>query len=307
VASTDECAIWKIVTDDPQYIPGQTYLGGPLPKRQNGTGVLTSVDVSSGKVRWRKTLPYPAEGGVLITASGLAFSSDVGGNIYAFDAASGQQYWKDSTGSAVVAPLSAYSLNGAEYLAVVVGQAGAQQTPNLPASHGSRTIAYRLDAPATIVNNANGQVALANTANDADSSAVLVASTGSAPYTDEQVAQGRQVYAETCAACHGANLQGTSAPPLTGAGFARSHLTAAQLRVVVTQSMPLTAPGSLNPDDYAAVMAFLLSYDCVKAAGNGQQPFPTTDSAVLQSVTLGATTCEPKARNTGTSNSTGLR
>ena len=65
VPSTEECAVWKITSDDPQYIPGQPYTGGPLPKRQNGTGLLTSIDVSTGKIRWRKALPYPAEGGVL--------------------------------------------------------------------------------------------------------------------------------------------------------------------------------------------------------------------------------------------------
>ncbi len=91
VPSTEECAVWKITSDDPQYIPGQPYTGGPFPTRRNGTGVLTSIDVSTGELRWRKALPYPAEGGVLITATGLAFTSDVGGNIYAFDAASGQE------------------------------------------------------------------------------------------------------------------------------------------------------------------------------------------------------------------------
>jgi hypothetical protein len=57
--------------------------------------------------------------------------------------------------------------------------------------------------------------------------------------------------------------------------------------------MPLTAPGSLKPEDYAAVMAFLLSYDCVQASGDGQQPFPTMDLPALQQVTPGATTCVP--------------
>jgi glucose dehydrogenase len=165
VPSTEECGLWKTTTDDPQYIPGQPYTGGPLPKRQNATGVLTSIDVSTGKLRWRNALPYPAEGGVLITATGLPFMSDVGGNIYAFDAASGHQYWSNFTGSAVVAPISAYSLNGIEYLAVVVGEAGNQQTPNLPTSHGSRVIAYRLGDAPTIVNEATGQVALANAPN----------------------------------------------------------------------------------------------------------------------------------------------
>ena len=295
VPSTEECAIWKIAPGDPQYIPGQVYSGGPFPKRQNGTGMLTSVDVDTGKLLWRRALPYPAEGGVLITASGLAFTSDVGGNIYAFDAATGHQYWRDDTGSAVLGPISAYSLNGSEYLAVVVGRAGNQQTPNLPTSQGSRVIAYRIGDASPVVNGSTGQVALANAPNGAGGESEAPSkSTGSAPYTQQQVAQGSDLYSKECAVCHGANLQGVSAPALTGPGFARSHLNASQLRVVVTQTMPLTAPGALKPDEYAAVMAFLLSYDCVQPAGEGQQPFPTTDLPSLEQVELGSATCAPK-------------
>jgi alcohol dehydrogenase (cytochrome c) len=296
VPSTEECALWKITSDDPQYIPGQPYTGGPLPKRRNGTGVLTAIDVSTGKVRWRNALPYPAEGGVLITATGLAFTSDVGGNIYAFEAASGQQYWSDFSGSSVVAPISAYRLHGIEYLTVVVGEAGNQQTPNLPPSQGSRVIAYRLGPVSTIVNEATGQVALASAPNGlgGESQGPPSKSMGSAPYTQHQVAQGSEVYASECAVCHGANLQGISAPALTGPGFGRSHLNASQLRGVVTQTMPLTAPGSLKPEDYGAVMAFVLSYDCVQPSGGGQQPFPTTDLPSLRQVELGSATCAPK-------------
>jgi alcohol dehydrogenase (cytochrome c) len=295
VPSTEECAVWKITSDDPQYIPGQVYSGGPFPRRQNGTGVLSSVDVNTGKLRWRYALPYPAEGGVLITSTGIAFTSDVGGNVYAFDAATGHQFWKDFTGSAVLGPISAYSVNGIEYVALVVGQAGNQQTPNLPPSGGSRVIAYRLGNAPTIANDTTGQVALANAKNGAGGESEPPAkSTGSAPYTKQQVAQGSDVYGKDCAVCHGANLQGISAPALTGPGFGRSHLNASQLRTVVTQTMPLTAPGSLKPDEYAAVMAFMLSYDCVQAAGDGQQPFPTTDLPGLQQVELGGATCPVK-------------
>jgi mono/diheme cytochrome c family protein len=193
-----------------------------------------------------------------------------------------------------VAPLSAYSLDGTEYLAVVVGEAGNQQTPNLPSSHGSRVIAYRLGAAQAIDNDATGQVALANAVNGSGESAASVASsTGSAPYTRQQVAQGRDVYAQQCAVCHGATLQGVSAPALTGPAFGHSHLNASQLRAAVTQRMPLTAPGSLNPEQYASLMAFLLDYDCVKPAGNGLQPLPTADLPALQQVQLGGTTCAP--------------
>jgi mono/diheme cytochrome c family protein len=109
----------------------------------------------------------------------------------------------------------------------------------------------------------------------------------------QQVARGSEVYAKSCANCHGANLQGLSAPALTGPGFGHSHLNAAQLRGITTQQMPLTAPGSLPAADYAAVMAFMLNYDCVPPSGPSQ-PFPTTGIPALQTVTLGGTTCPPK-------------
>jgi mono/diheme cytochrome c family protein len=229
---------------------------------------------------------------VLVTATGVAFTSDVGGNLYGFDTHSGQQLWTQATGSSIVAPLSAYSLDGTEYLAVVAGEAGNQQTPNLPSSHGSRVIAYRLGAAQTIDNDATGQVALANAVNGSGESAASVASSnGSAPYTSQQVAQGRDIYAQQCAACHGATLQGISAPALTGPAFGHSHLNGLQLRTVVTQRMPLTAPGSLKPQEYASLMAFLLNYDCVKPAGNGLQPLPAAALPALQQVQLGGTTC----------------
>lgn len=296
VPSTNECAIFKLVTENPQYIPGQPYEGGALPKRQNGTGMLTSIDVSTGRVRWHHYLPYPAEGGVLITATGLAFTSDVGGNIYAFDAATGHQYWRNFTGSSVVAPISAYSVNGTEYLAVVAGRAGNQQTPNLPPSEGSRILAYSIANTAFVLNTSVGQLtpAEASSGSGGPSAADIPKSIGSAPYTPQQVAAGAAVYARQCAECHGGQLQGVSGPALTGVSFARSHLTAAQLRSVVVHSMPLTAPGTLNPQDYAAVMAYLLSYDCVAPAANGSTPFPTTDLPALQQVQIGGMSCPPR-------------
>jgi mono/diheme cytochrome c family protein len=297
VPSTEECGIFKTASDAPPvYVPGQPYEGGALPRRRNGTGMLSAVDVSTGRLRWRNALPYPAAGGVLVTSTGLAFTSDVGGNLYAFDAATGHRYWKDDTGSSIVAPISAYSIDGTDYLAIMVGEAGNQQTPNLPATEGSRVIAYRLGEADPIVNGTEGQVASANAPNGrgGESEGPPEKSTGSAPYTPQQVARGGEIYSKECAVCHGASLQGISAPALTGSSFGRSHLNASQLRTVVTQTMPLTAPGSLKPDENAAVLAYLLSYDCVQAAGGGQQEFPTSDLPELQQVELGSATCPPK-------------
>jgi len=51
---------------------------------------------------------------------------------------------------------------------------------------------------------------------------------------------------------------------------------------LVTKNMPLTAPGTLPAADYAAIMAYMLSYDCVKPSGDGKTPFPAGDISALK-------------------------
>jgi polar amino acid transport system substrate-binding protein len=166
-----------------------------------------------------------------------------------------------------VAPISAYSAGGNQYISVVSGSAGSQQTPNAPTAKKSFVTAYRLGpVPSAIANTTASQVAVAaaNTSNAASS-------VGSAPYTSAQVAAG-----------------------LTGASFGSSHLNLMQVRTIVTTQMPLTAPGSLKPSQYASIMAYLSSYDCVQVAQGGAQPFPTTGQPQFSKVFLGGRACPPK-------------
>jgi alcohol dehydrogenase (cytochrome c) len=289
IPSTQECAIWKIIYPGAvPYLPGQTYSAGPLPKRRPATGVLTAVNVASGRPAWVKQFPYPAQGGVLVTRNGIIFTTDVGGGIYALDPKTGRQLWHDDVGASIVAPISAYrASDGHEYLVVEAGEAGNQQTPNVPPSHGARVVAYSLSQGQTVLNDTTGQPAIAVAATGKTESATRSATV---PYTASQVASGAVVYAKYCLSCHGAHLQGVSGPALTGAGFTHANLNVAQIYGIVTQQMPLTAPGSLSKANYAAVMAYVLSYDCVKSTGNGE-PFPTTASAELSSVKPTAQSC----------------
>ena len=291
--STEECGLWKLTTEHPEYIPGQTFTGGPLPKRNNGTGVIRAIDVATGDVRWQVATPYPAQGGALITATGIVFTSDLGGAVYALDVTTGKQLWKADTGSSICAPFATYMLDGNQYLAILTGQGGNQQTPNLPATHGSQVLVYKLGATQTVVNGTEGQTPVA--AIPSSGANAQIAGTGSAPYTKQQVAHGQGVYSAQCAVCHGDKLQGVSAPALTGPSFAKSHLNVSEIRSVVATQMPLTAPGSLTPEDYASIMAYMLSYDCVKPAGAGEVPFPTTNDSALSKVTVGAKTCASEA------------
>jgi len=279
-----ECGVFRSYVKQPAWVQGQNFRGGPPTARQDGTGIINAVDVSSGKLVWRTPVPFPAQGGALITSTGLTFTSDLSGNLYALDTKSGKILWKHATGTAIVAPFSTYRVDGKEYLAIEGGQPGNQHTPNLPPSKGSYVMAFRLGATAPTVNSAKGQSLAAAAAVSG------IVQTGTAPYTKAQVQAGKAQYAVSCQACHGAQLQGVSAPALAGSAFGKSHLTISALRTIVTQQMPLTAPGSLKPAEYAALMAYLIAANCVKPSGN-ETAFPTSDRATFNTVTLVGGAC----------------
>ena len=81
-------------------------------------------------------------------------------------------------------------------------------------------------------------------------------------YTDAQAQAGAAVYSQACAACHGQQLEGVAAPALKGSAFGEmanaQGLTADALLDVIANTMPQSDPGSLKPDDYNAVTAYIL-------------------------------------------------
>jgi cytochrome c len=92
-------------------------------------------------------------------------------------------------------------------------------------------------------------------------------------------AQGRQVFAQKCAVCHGANGEGTPAGPrLVDATPFRTGVTpptvgnywpyAATVFDYINRAMPFDKPGSLAPDEVYAVTALLLSENKIIAEGD---------------------------------------
>ena len=83
-----------------------------------------------------------------------------------------------------------------------------------------------------------------------------------AVYTDAQATSGATVYAQSCAACHGSQLEGVAAPALKGPAFGdmanAQSLTVDTLLDVISNTMPQSDPGSLKAEDYAAVTAYIL-------------------------------------------------
>lgn len=80
-------------------------------------------------------------------------------------------------------------------------------------------------------------------------------------YTDAQSKRGEGVYAESCANCHGATLEGMDmSPALSGSTFNSNwnDLTLGDLADRIRISMPADRPGSMSKTDVADVIAFML-------------------------------------------------
>lgn len=107
-------------------------------------------------------------------------------------------------------------------------------------------------------------------------------------YTLAQAKQGRSIYRKYCASCHGMDLQGTAAPAVMGPEFLDTTKadgwTMTDLRYLVVNDMPRDAPGSLSPQQYAAVLAYLLAKNCYPP---GNKPFPLKNQLFLARITLG--------------------
>ena len=77
-------------------------------------------------------------------------------------------------------------------------------------------------------------------------------------FTVEQAERGAAVYLANCSGCHGANLEGGFGPQLAPIGEHWHGSTLGSLYDFVSTAMPFSAPGSLEPQQYADVIAFVL-------------------------------------------------
>ncbi|WP_175911191.1 c-type cytochrome [Burkholderia metallica] len=89
-------------------------------------------------------------------------------------------------------------------------------------------------------------------------------------FDETQVQHGRKLYADACAKCHGDQLEGNTAPALSGEAFApegKSHITVGGIFLYMSSNMPADRPSKMTAQEYEDLMAFLLysnGYDASK-------------------------------------------
>jgi mono/diheme cytochrome c family protein len=105
-------------------------------------------------------------------------------------------------------------------------------------------------------------------------------STWDGAYTEAQAKRGEAAYSKSCASCHGPDLAGAdTAPSLTGAEFNAgwNDLTLDDLFERIRTTMPADGPGSLERQQYADILSFILTKDGFPA---GQTELPPQNPAL---------------------------
>lgn len=184
--------------DDFKYTPGafNTGEGGmqtppPFPAHTpppaKPSGALLAWDPAAQTARWRVEFPEIWHSGVLATAGALVFH--VHGHEFAvYDAANGKQLWRYDTIGAPIAPAITYELDGAQYVALMVGMGGAGDVAEGRRTPG-RLLVFKLGATAQL------PAYPENVPAPALELASAVASTGDA-------VRGDATYRTYCARCH---------------------------------------------------------------------------------------------------------
>jgi alcohol dehydrogenase (cytochrome c) len=84
-------------------------------------GALKAIDPTTGEIKAQIKTTYPNYGGALATAGNLVFMGQLDGTFAAYDAKTLQEVWSFNSGTGINAPPISYSVNGKQYIAVLVG------------------------------------------------------------------------------------------------------------------------------------------------------------------------------------------
>jgi len=101
--------------------PRDRFAGGAQKTEARLHGSLKAVDPTTGETKVAQKLDYPNMAGVLTTAGSLVFLGHYDGTFTAHDAKTLKEVWSFNVGSPIQAPPISYSVNGKQYVAVLVG------------------------------------------------------------------------------------------------------------------------------------------------------------------------------------------
>ena len=199
---------WKINLHDQTTGSDRAYRG---PARDaylklKSTGHLLAWDPVAQKEAWRVDLPDPKSGGTLATAGNLVFQGRADGKFSAYRATDGKPLWDFDAGVGIAAAPITFSVDGVQYVAVQSGWGGPQVLGNRPPGKGhvgpGKLLVFKLDGTAKIPPYEHVEKP-------------VPMPTFKLAASKAEIEEGRKLFANTCARCHGGEVvSGGSVPDL---------------------------------------------------------------------------------------------
>jgi alcohol dehydrogenase (cytochrome c) len=246
----------------PGHKPGQLYIGSIFVSSGfNGDGNVTAIDAQTGKIVWQISTPDSCYSGTVTTAGNLVFVGRNTGELQAFDARNGSRLWSFQTGAGANTTVTTFMQDTQQYVAFYAGGNSLAGTPR-----GRNVWLFSLNGTVGQLKGtgANGGAIVhagePTTSQQSQQTAnnTVKKTAGAKKSVTGDPAAGKQVFADNCSTCHGADAKGgNGGPDLTQIASAKD------LTKVVTQvtkgggGMP-AFNGQLNQQQIADVAAYVV-------------------------------------------------
>jgi quinohemoprotein ethanol dehydrogenase len=222
--------------------------------KEIGSAALMAWDPIAKKKAWEVELPNNWNPGTMTTAGNLVFQGRADGEFVAYHAETGETLWSRSRGSGISAPPITYSVDGKQYVSLLVGWGGAG--PAIGGSiHGKHGWAYGVHPRRLFTFALDGEVPTPPSPPPLVPKPVNVAGF---ELSDERAAAGGAIYESTCVLCHGGGVvSGGKAPDLRASPVATA--LPAFREVVRAGRQPLGMPSypELSDEDIENVLHYI--------------------------------------------------
>jgi len=198
--------------------PGQdSFWAGGGHNPQHGIarlGTFNAVDLTTNRLVWQQQWASSCMAGTLATAGGLVFVGRTDGRFTALDADNGHRLWSFQTDAAVAAPPSTFEYKGRQYVAVL--SAG---TLIGNGEHGDSLWLFSLEGKVASLPTTPAGGRVGGSPGAAAPAALRL------PAGPADLAQGKTLFGQLCAGCHGDRGTGTSnGAPLDNVGRDRQAI-----------------------------------------------------------------------------------
>ena len=232
VGAVDVCFIVKL-SDSFTYKPGEAEFGGTIENDGTGSGWITALESTTGKIKWQYHTEKPVVAGITPTAGGVTFAGDLSGTLFAFDSQNGKVLHKVNTGGAMAGGVVTYEINGKQYLAFASGNI-------------SRNAFGDVGLPSVVIMTLNP-------------GAPATKLDGTSASSESGIANGRRLFSQVCSSCHG--VDGNLLGDHKLGSIAKRLSPDAVLNAVKNPKAPMPKlwPELLNEQSVQDVVQFVLS------------------------------------------------